>query len=76
MQAAQHSLQELLHKFPSHPRNRSALDQLVSQTLFDTQPKVSSENWKTCWEYVLREEVFRFAVRIYFGPRDHCRAQC
>ena len=63
MQAFEHALKILLEKLPSAP-SKSALDQLVAETLADVQHKASAENWKTHWEYVLRAAVFDVAVRV------------
>jgi hypothetical protein len=63
MQAIETALQRLLQSLPPSPVEKQALDPLVATAVSEAEPKTSSENRKTQWEYVLRNEVFTLAVR-------------
>ncbi|KAG2022699.1 UDP-glucose epimerase [Coprinopsis cinerea AmutBmut pab1-1] len=54
-------LQKLLESLPAPPADQKKLEELVKQTLEDAKARASSENWKSQWEYLLREEIFRLA---------------
>ncbi|KAF7792534.1 hypothetical protein EIP86_003575 [Pleurotus ostreatoroseus] len=60
MQTVRQSFKRLLQDIAAAP-DKSGLDALITRTLEETQPKVklTSENWKSSWEYALREEMFR-----------------
>ncbi|OCH90556.1 hypothetical protein OBBRIDRAFT_887644 [Obba rivulosa] len=62
MQALETSLKTLLSSLPPRPVDKQTLDDLVSKTLEETSDKVSLENRKTQWEYLLRKEVFNLAA--------------
>ena len=46
------------------PVDALTLDSLVQKVLNDTSHKVSAENRKSQWEYLLKNEIFALAVSI------------
>ena len=65
MQAIETALQGLLQSLSPLQVDKPALDALVAAAISEVEPKTSSENRKTLWEYALKNEVFNLAVRSY-----------
>ena len=57
--------EKLLKGLPPPPANPEQLHLLVKQTLDEARGSARSENWKNQWEYLLRNEIFKLAVRLY-----------
>ena len=70
MQAYETALTGLLGELDSRPhrqgRDKASIDKLVADALASPslRHESASENWKPHWEYVLRDEVFKLAVRV------------
>ena len=56
-------LAKLLESLPPPPAGQDELKEIVSATLADAKPHASTENWKNQWEYLLKDEIFKLAVR-------------
>jgi hypothetical protein len=56
-------LAKLLETLPPAPADQEELKELVSRTLTEARPHASTENWKSQWEYLLKDEIFRLVVR-------------
>jgi len=67
MASLQPYITSLLESLPPSPVEQDKLDELVSRTLADSQDKSSSENRKSQWEYLLKNEIFLLAVRCIIG---------
>lgn len=77
MQVIDGALNHLLATLPHPPFQRDTLDKLVSAAVTEVEPKTSSENRKTLWEYALRNEVLTLAVRAMLStPRVVHSGQC
>jgi THO complex subunit 1 len=53
----------LLSSLPPLPISKAQYDSLVKKTLDDSSGKSSPDNRKNQWEYLLKNEVFKLAVR-------------
>lgn len=47
----------------------TALDALVKETLEQTKGKLSAENRKSQWEFLIKEDIFNLAVRVELAIR-------
>jgi hypothetical protein len=56
-------LDSLLSSLPPLPISKAQHDSLVKKTLDDSRGKSSLDNRKGQWEYLLKNEVFKLAVR-------------
>jgi len=54
----------LLKSLPPQPIDQNRLGQLVRETLEQSRGKISLENWKSLWEYVLKNDIFLLAVSL------------
>ncbi|RDB19505.1 THO complex subunit 1 [Hypsizygus marmoreus] len=55
-------LDSLLSSLPPRPIEQSKLDDLVKDTLEQSNGKVSAENRKSLWEYLLKSDIFVLAA--------------
>ena len=60
-------LTKLLESLPPAPADQDELKGLVSRTLAEAKPHASKENWKNQWEYLLKDEIFKLAVRPMYA---------
>jgi THO complex subunit 1 len=58
------NLKSLIKSTSDRSVDAPALDSLVQKVLDESNNKVSIENRKSQWEYLLKNEVFSLAVRI------------
>ena len=63
MVSLQPSLDSLLS---SLTKSKLELETLVGKTLKSSASQSSPENWKSQWEYLLKDEIFKLAVRVPF----------
>lgn len=63
MLSLQPFLDSLLSTLPERPVSEEQLDSIVRNTLDVCKSKSSLENRKSQWEYLLKNEVFKLAVR-------------
>lgn len=56
----------LVNSLDSQPATQESLDYLVEKALEDTKGKASPENRKSIWEYLLKNEILKFAVCVPF----------
>ncbi len=54
----------LIKSLDSQPATQESLDRLVEKALEDTKGKASPENQKSIWEYLLKNEILKFAVCV------------
>ena len=57
-------LKTLVKLISARPVDALTLDRLVQKVLDESNKKVSVENRKSHWEYLLKNEIFTLAVRI------------
>jgi THO complex subunit 1 len=67
-------LKSLIKSMSAQPVDELILDSLIQKELNETSKKVSVENRKSQWEYLLKNEVFALAVRLLAGSllKYHC----
>lgn len=58
------TLKALINSIPTRPVRHDTLDNLVKSVLLESQHKVSAENRKSQWEYLLKNEIFNLAVSV------------
>jgi hypothetical protein len=63
MFSLQPHLTALLGSLPPSPIDQGKLNELVIHTLETSKGKSSSENCKAAWEYLLKNDIFKLAVR-------------
>lgn len=63
MVSLQPVLASLLKSLPPRPIEQTTLNELVKETITQSQTKTSAENRKSQWEYLLKNEIFLLAVR-------------
>lgn len=68
MVSLQPTLITLLNSLPPSPFEQKALNELVEKTLNESKNNSSPENRKSQWEYLLKNEVFKLAVRSLTFP--------
>jgi len=66
MVSLQPSLDSLLSSLTKSPISKLELETLVDETLKSSASQSSPENWKSQWEYLLKDEIFKLAVRVRF----------
>lgn len=60
-------LKSLVNSLSHRPVDAQTLGSLIQNVLDESKDKVSPDNWKSQWEYLLKNEVFILAVRLF-----HC----
>jgi hypothetical protein len=63
MASLQPFLNTLLSSLPAPPIPKAQLETLARKTLDESSGKSSPENRKSQWEYLLKNEIFKLAVR-------------
>lgn len=58
-------LHELVRSLPPRPIPKEAFDAAVSAVLAKSEARSSPENRKLSWEIVLKDDIFKLAVRLY-----------
>lgn len=58
-------LHELVQSLPPRPIPKEAFDSAVSAVLARSEARSSPENRKLSWEIVLKDDIFKLAVRSY-----------
>ena len=58
-------LTSLLKSLPPSPVDQKKLDELVKNTIVQSKNDFSVENRKLQWEYLLKDDIFKLAVRCY-----------
>ncbi len=58
-------LTSLLKSLPPSPVDQKKLDELVESTIVQSKNDFSVENRKLQWEYLLKDDIFKLAVRWY-----------
>ncbi|KAJ3520430.1 hypothetical protein NMY22_g12764 [Coprinellus aureogranulatus] len=67
-------LAKLLERLPPPPADEGELKKVVSSILADAKPHASSENWKNQWEYLLKDEIFKLAMKEGKALRENSEA--
>jgi hypothetical protein len=62
------NLESLLKSLPPRPIEQKTLDDFVEKALAESNFKSSPENKRSQWEYLLRNEVFKLAVKLFLSP--------
>jgi len=71
MSSQAHSVQLLLKSFPQRPFDQKVLHALVVKEVQKFQGKSFTDNVKSQWEFLLKNEVFTLAVRACVLHSDH-----
>lgn len=66
------TLKSLVESITDRSPDTQTLYRLVQKALDESSDKVSTENRKSQWEYLLKDEIFTLAVRLALVTNDQC----